>query len=254
MSSTTNRFLMPIIDFEKIPFKDMVPPQTSKQNISFLQLSRELRDPIYRDSIAAGNVAILRLNKLTNEEASQLVSKHATLRINLGFVDRTNWSELRSASVTPVVQHVDLRINASSAALPFDITVISGLLDKQVIRESCIVTLDYGKEGGPNDSIRDTLYTHLTRLGGFKKLVFKIVIDRYEHADFEAVMSEKTFHEAFHYDTHLLGYHEDSYMDLQEDLQPSLGAAKVDDSVEGHCLEFHPLEPVPEGWYPWNLA
>ena len=245
MSSTTNRHLMPIIDFEKIPVQDMLPPPSSKQNVSFLQLPRELRDPIYRDSIAAGTVAILRLNKLTNEEASQLLPKHATLRIHLGYVNRPNWSELRSASVIPPIQQVDLRIKASSAALPFDITVISGLLDKQVIRESCIVTLEYGKERAFNYGICETLHRHLARLGGFKKLVFKIVYERYEPADFETVMSEKSFHQVFHYDTHLLDYHETSYMVLQKYMQPSLGPAKWDDSVEGHCLEFHPLEPRP---------
>ena len=250
MLSTTNRLLMPIIDFEKIPIKDMVPPHTLKQNISFLQLPRELRDLIYRDSIAAGNVAIFRLNKLTNEEASQLLSKHAILRINLGFINRTNWLELRSKSATSVIQHVHLRIKASSAALPFDITVISSLLDKQAIRESCTVTLNYGKEGGPSHSIRHTLYAQLTRLGGFKKLVFKIAIEGYEPAKSRAVMSEKSFHEVFNPDTYLLGYYEDSFVELQKYLQYSLGPAKLYDSVEGYCLEFHPLEPVPQGWNP----
>ena len=75
------------MDFEKIPVKDM---PTSKQTISFLQLPRELRHPIYRDSIATGNVAILGLNKLVNEEASRLLYKHETLRINLGFGNRAN--------------------------------------------------------------------------------------------------------------------------------------------------------------------
>ena len=241
---------MPIIDFEQIPVRDMLPPQTSKQNISFLQLPREVRDPIYHHSIVAGNLAILRLNKVVREEASQLLAKHAALRINLGFANRTNWSELRSASVTPLVQYVDLRIKGTSDAIPFDITVISGLLGKQVVRESCIVTLNYGKGEGPDDSIWKTLYRRLARLDGFKKVVFKIVMDRYELADFRAVMSEESFHEIFHYDTHLLGFHEHSYMDLQQFMQPLLGPAVYDDSLEGHCLQFHPLEPFPEGFYP----
>lgn len=76
-------------------------------------------------------------------------------------------------------------------------------------------------------------------------MVFKIAIERYEPADFEAVISERSFHEIFHYDTHLLGYHEVGYMELQKYMQPSLGPAELDDSVEGHCLEFHPLEPLP---------
>ena len=250
MSSTINRRLMPIIDFEKVPIKDMLPPQNSKQNIFFLQLPRKIRDIIYRHSIFAGNVAILRLNKVVHLEASQLLAKHATLRINLGFANRTNWSELRSASVTPLVQYVDLRIKASSDAIPFDITIISGLLDKQVVRESCIVTLYCGKAAGPDDSIWKTLYRHLARLGGFKKVVFKILMDRYELADFLTVMSEKSFHEIFHYDTHLLGWHEGVYVELQQCMQPSLGPAMFDDSVKGHCLEFHPLEPFPEDFNP----
>ena len=66
-------------------------------------------------------------------------------------------------------------------------------------------------------------------------------------------MSEKSFHEIFHYDTHLLGSHERSYEGLQYYLEPSLGPATFNDSVEGHCLEFHPLEPLPDGsWYPRN--
>ena len=254
MSSTTNRLLMPITDLEKIPVKDMVPPPTSKQNISFLQLPRELRDPIYRDSIAAGNVAILRLNKLVNEEASQLLPKHATLRIHLGDVNCTNWSELRSASVIPVVvQHVDLRIKVSSAPLSSYITVIFGLLEKRVIRESCIVTLNYSIEGGPRYNIRGPLYSHLARLVGFKKVIFKIVFTRYEPAGIEAVTLENGSHEIVHYNTDLLGYHEGAYMELQSHMLDSMGPAKVDESVEGHCLEFHPLEPLPvDERYPWN--
>ena len=54
-------------------------------------------------------------------------------------------------------------------------------------------------------------------------------------------MLRKSFHEVFHSDTHLLGYHEDIYMELQNYMEPCLGPAMLDVSVEGHCLEFHPL-------------
>ena len=33
-------------------------------------------------------------------------------------------------------------------------------------------------------------------------------------------------------------------------MQLSLGPAKLDDSVDGHSLEFHALEPYPGGWNP----
>ena len=256
MSSATHKPFMPVIDFEKIPIKDFLPPPTStKQNISFLQLPCELRHYIYCDSIATGNFGILRLNKFINEEASQLLLKHATLRINMGYVNRTNWPGLSSASITPVVQHVDLRIKTGLDALPLDFTLISGLLDKQVIRESCTVTLDYGKARSPNlRYVTDkAFYGHLARLDTFKKVVFKIVIHRHVPSDFQAVISEEDFHRIFHYDTHLLCYHEDCYLEMQSYLKHHLGPATFDDSVEGHCLEFHPLEPVP-GWSPVSTA
>ena len=47
------------------------------------------------------------------------------------------------------------------------------------MRESCIVTFDYGYGGGPNYWVRNTLHGYLARLGGFEKLVIKIVIGRY---------------------------------------------------------------------------
>ena len=63
----------------------------------------------------------------------------------------------------------------------------------------------------------------------------------YEPADFQTVMSEKSFHEVFHSDAHLLGYHEHLYTELQNFMEYSLGRAMLDDSVEGHCLGFHPF-------------
>ena len=247
MSSANNSLSTSIEPTKETVVNNMHLHQTSKKNLfPLLQLPRELRDEIYRRSIAAGNLSILSLSKFVNAEASELVSKYAVLRVNLGFVNRTNWSQLGSASVA-TVRHLDLRLNTSPhGALPFNIDVISGFFDKQIIRESCIVMTNYGKEGSAPGLDRSILYQQLTRLNGFKKLVFKIVLERYEAAEFRGILTEEKFHELFPYDESLLQHQRQSYVKVKKFLEPSMGPGKFDDSVEGHCLEFHPLDPVLE--------
>ena len=215
---------MPTIDFEKIPIKDMALPPTSKQTISFLQLPREIRNPIYQESIVAGNVAILRLNKLVHEEASELLAKYATLRIHLGFANRRNWSGLSSSCVTPVAQHVDLRINARPEAFPFDATAITGLLLKPVARESCIVTIDYVKAQGRKDFVCRPLYRLLAHHGCFKRLVFKIVYARDEPEERRVMIAKKNYDEVFYY--HYIGQ-PDVWIGLQEDIVYGLERAEA---------------------------
>ena len=247
MSSANNSLSSSVEPTEKTVVKNMPLHLTSKKNLSpLLQLPRELRDEIYRRSIAAGNLSILSLSKFVNAEASELLSKHAVLRVNLGFVNRTNWSQLGSASVA-TVRHLDLRLNTSPhGALPFNIDVISGFFDKQIIRESCIVMTNYGKEGSAPNLDHSILYQQLARLHGFKKLVFKIVLERYEAAEFRGILTVEKFHELFPYDESLLQHHRQSYVKVKRFLEPTMGRGDFDDSVGGHCLEFHPLDSVPE--------
>ena len=247
MSSASNNLSTPIEPPKKTLVKNMPLNRTPRKTIfPLLQLPRELRDEIYRRSIAAGYLIILSLSKLVNEEASELLSKHAILRVNLGFVNRTNWSQLGSASVA-TVRHLDLRLNTSPhGALPFNIDVISGFFDKQILRESCVVTTDYGKEGSAPNLDHSILYQQLARLTGFQKLVFKIVLERYEAAEFKGILTEEDFREVFPYDERLLSNHRESYVKVKRFLKPTMGPGKFDDSVEGHCLEFHPLDPFPK--------
>ena len=93
--------------------------------------------------------------------------------------------------MTPVAQHVDLRINARPDALLFDATAISGLLIKPVVRESCIVTIDYAIGQGLNNFRDRPLHRLLARFGGFKTLVFEIVIARDEPGEFRQVIADK---------------------------------------------------------------
>ena len=251
-SSTNNSSPKPIMqNDERTMVKNSLLLQRSSQNdFPLLRMPRELRDKIYQHSIAAGNLEILRTSKLVNEEASELLSKHAVFRVILGFVDRVNWADLGSVPLSSV-QHVELRLSTGPGALPFNLDVVSGFAGNQITRESCIVILNYGKEGSaPYNIKRHRLYLQLARLNGFKSLIIKIVIERYDAAEFEGLFTEEQLREIFPYESRLLTHHEKSYERVRKFLECSLGPGKFDNSVEGHHLEFHPLEPFPEDWNP----
>lgn len=218
--------------------------QPSKQNVfPLLRLPRELRDAIYHHFILDGNIEILRISKAVNKEASELLSKHGILRVNLGFVDRTNWVDIGSKPKS-AIQHVELRLSTGPGALPFDSDLLLGFGGNNVIRESCVVTLNYGKEGSaPYNVDRNWVYKNLQRLNGYKSLVVKIVIEKHEIAEFEGFLTNEQFSEIFPYESRLLRHHDESYKRVRAFLELGLGPAKYDDSVDGHCLEFHPLEP-----------
>lgn len=252
MSSTNNSSPTPIIHTKKALVEKNILFQPSKRDIfPWLHLPRELRDTIYRHSITAGNLAILRISKLVTEEASQLLSKHAVLRLNLAPFDPTGWvhggNRARFAPAVGSVQRVEFRLDANSGAFPFNVDVISGFAGDGATRESCVVTVDYGKEASPPYNIdRDRLYLLLAGLTGFKSLVFKIVVGRYQASEFEGLLTEEQFQDVFPYESRLVSHHRKGYQTVQRFLECSLGPATFDDSVEGHHLEFHPLEPVPK--------
>ena len=229
---------------QKLPLR---PP--AQNTFPFLYLPRELRDTIYGHSISAGNLEILRINRLVNAEASELLPKHAVLRVNLGFQGRTNWIQSGSGSL-PSIQHVEFRLHTSSYAIPFGLEALADFSDHQTIRDSCLVTLNYGHEGtaAPHSIRYQALFNQLARLRGFRTLVVRIMVEKYDAKDFEGLLTEEQFRDVFRYETRLIPHHEESYEKVRDFLEVSLGPAKFDSSVDGHCLEFHPLEHVPEGW------
>ena len=240
----------PTTGIEKAVTNDDVLPHLSKQNIPFSELPREMRDMIYRHAISAGNLEILRTNTRAKEESIPFVSKHAVLRVNLGFAGRTNWVGLASGPAASV-QHVEFRFSTGPGGIPFDGNLISGFAGKQIIRESCVIDLNYGKDGNPPFKCHhNMIYLHLARLKGFKRVTVKIVIEKQEFAEWEDIMTKEKFDRIFHYETALLSNHKSCYERVRKFFECSMGPGKVDYSVEDHHLEFHPLEPTPEGWRP----
>lgn len=254
MSSADSSLSTPTMDPEYKSLENELP--SKKAIVSFLDLPRELRDMIYRSSVAAGYLGILSTSKLVNEEACQFLSTHAVLRVNMGWVNPTDWARLTSGPMnTP--QHVEFCLDTGLDSFSIDIGAISEFTGKNMIRESCLVTVNNGKEGSATGNIQyDRLYLELHKLTGFKRVVVKIVIEKYTASEFEGLLTEEKFMEIFPYSTALLSHHVKSYEKVRWFLESSLGPAKFNDSVDGHCLEFHPLEPFPknrnpgviEGW------
>ena len=217
--------------------------------MSFLDLPRELRDMIYRNSIAAGHLGLLGTSKIVTEEACQFLLTHAILRVNMGPVNPTDLAILTPRALA-TAQYVQLYIDRSSG-VPFDIRAIPKLSGgKHTIRKSCLVTINYGKEGSATGNIQyESLYIKLYyQLACFKRVVIKIVIEKYKPSEFEGLLTEEKFMQIFPYSTRLLQHHLKSYEKIQGFFEPILGPGKFDESVDGHCLEFHPLEPFPENW------
>ena len=128
MPSANESSLAPFMPTETA-VKQKLPLQPPAQNIfPLLHLPRELRDTIYRHSISSGDLEILRINRLVNEEASELLPKYAALRVNLGFQDRTNWVRFGSASL-PSIQHVEFLLHTSSYAIPFGLEPLADFSD-----------------------------------------------------------------------------------------------------------------------------
>lgn len=225
--------------------------QLSKQKMfPLLRLPRELRDIIYRDAIAAGNLEILRTNKAVHGEASELLSQHAVFRMSFGFTTSKPVDLPRGAEGS--IQRVECQLNMCSSAFYYDHDIITRFAGKDVIRESCVVTLDYGKDAmaAPASYRYIKLFSQLARLSGFKDLVVVIPLERSDFGEFESFLIEDQFDGNFPYGSRLLKHHWGNYERVRRFLERGLGPGKFHDSVEGHHLEFRPLDPFPKDWKP----
>lgn len=212
-----------------------------------LHLPPELRLLIYGSLISAGDINIFRTSKHVHQEALQLLEKKALLRMNLGFTDRTSSASFPltgSLNLTgdltihapSIIQHVEIRFNISPSLGTFynfeDYTnVIKSFGGRDIARQSCTIILDLGLDHSANHHsapdevtfVQRNAWRAVTQLTGFKLLVLKFNSER----DYEL--------------EELLSLLED-YETVRDHLEVHLGPALLDNSVEHHCLEFHPYE------------
>ena len=143
--------------------------------IPILQFPREIRDMIYSYTIADGTLEILRTNKRVHEEASPLVSKSGVLRVNLGFRNALQWSQLGTASVASI-KHLELRLNLTKGAPRCRFELLSGFFDRQIKRGSCLVILDFGDLEGQLQYMEKEYHSFdpLARLAGFQSIDFQV--------------------------------------------------------------------------------
>ena len=214
--------------------------QSKKQVDSFLDLPYELRENVYLELIAAGELGCLTTCKLVKEELTPLIPK-LIFRVDLGFANGTRTGDL-APGAEKSIQRLKLHIHTGEEALPFDIDVIKLFAGTRVVRESCVVTLDYGVEGLPPYYLEHSpLYHCLAALTGFKTVVVKIVVGRRTFGEIEGLLTEADFLRIFKYDSNALSRsHKRSYSKVHRFLRRTLGPGMFHDSVEGHCLVFHP--------------
>ena len=179
------------------PVKSRLRSQTSKRRIfPLLQLPRELRDMIYLHSISAGNMEILRLNKFVHEEASEFITKHGVLRINLGVHSRTNWAALSSR---PCIQHLEFRIDTRLCNSLSRMAALEEFAYSQIARDECLIIFNYGKEEVASPYSFDSLgvFLVLQCLFGFNTVIFKFVVNlvvkKHEATEFRGRLTTEQF-------------------------------------------------------------
>ncbi|KAM0797663.1 hypothetical protein BDR22DRAFT_915074 [Usnea florida] len=229
-----------------------------------LQLPPELRLLVYGPLIAAGDLSIMRTNKLIHDEAVNLLKTHAVLRMFLRYPDRTS-SALVPLTATvslegsltvyasPVIQRIELHLNqVTSPFTTFDaymkslfrfdayVDLIKSFGGRDVARQSCIIYLELGTTDatpGKWSFSQEKSWKAIANLTGFKTLALKISRKRdpaYEDAKLRSVrppVNRMSLYGTIY-----------DYSTLGTIMSTTLGPATVCTSPTGTFLEFHPSD------------
>lgn len=233
--------LLPLITREK-----------AKKPFPLLKLPPELRAMIFEPLIQAGDLSILRVSKLINQEAVSLLSKVAILRIN-NLNRRTN-GQMTIALAAQITLYGDLTLMAPDyiqnldicldmvrrPGLPVNTKLVQYFSGNQIARRSCKITILFGILGAvPKPLGENTTYRVIASLTGFKSLTLKL--EYYEDEEYEAAMLRRMnpllitdepnlTHKALLRD----------YKDVSEYLAFFLGHAKLNDIRGEPYLSFKP--------------
>ena len=245
---------------------------SSPSNFPLLGLPSELRLLIYEALIAAGDLNIMRTNKLVHKEAENVLKKNAVLRMNFGYANRTssasfpltgnlNFTGALKIHATPTIQHVELRFNLAAVQgylRYFDVyaNLIKSFGGRDVARQTCTIYLDievYDSISDEGTFARETAWQAITDLTGFKTLVVKI--RRQRDYRFEEQCLRRLGHLLPQTgDSYPHKWLLDDYQTLCEILKITLGPAIQDKSLKGHHLKFHPSDFKPEENGPTDSA
>ena len=226
-----------------------------KKPFPFLKLPSELRAMVYKPLIQDGDLCILRVSKLTNQEAVPLLSKVASLRVNLGRSSKNGDSKVTlplTAEITlsgtltltapDYIQHIDLRLDMTArvtSTSPIgtgDTNLIASFTGYKITRKSCKITVKFGTLGPIPYSGEKDAYKFIAALTGF--MVLTLRLDYTRNGDRADSLSRRLAVSARFQKVSMLW---EDYETVSKMLQDTLGPATLDSSVVGHCLKFSPL-------------
>ena len=225
--------------------------ETATGTFPLLKLPPELRIMIFEPLIQAGDLSILRVSKLINQEAVSLLKKVAILRMNLNRMDVYETAMTLTAKMTPYgdltytapdyIQNLDICLNHVRWTGP---QVVTRLLEyfsgNQIARRSCKVTI-FLAYCGPLLKLphKSAVYRVIAGLTGFGFLTLKLVY--YISGSYEtAVLRHKNALPKTDDPHRKYKFLSQSYKQISNFLATYLGPAKLNDSLGEPYLSFEP--------------
>ena len=236
-------------------YQTMVSPLATRESATrtfpLLKLPPELRAIVFEPLIQNGDLSILRVSKLINQETVSLLSKIAILRINLNRQANRQITITLTAKITlygnltltapDYIQNLDICLDMlRRPGFPVNTKLIQYFSGKQIARRSCKITILFGILGPVPKPLREnTTYRVIASLTGFKSLTLKL--EYYEDEKYEAAMLRRM-------DPLLITDDPDlthrallrDYKEVSEFLSLNLGPANLNDGLGEPYLSFEP--------------
>ena len=237
--------------------------ETAARTFPLLKLPPELRAIVFEPLIQAGDLGILRVSKLINQEAVSLLSKVAVLRINSNRRINRQMTIALTAKITlygdltlaapDYIQNLEICLDmVRRPGFPVNTKLIHYFMGNQIPRRSCKITILFGVLGPvPKPLEENTTYRVIANLTGFRSLTLKF--EYYDDEIYKAAMLRRmnplliTDDPALTRKALLMPYKE-----LSNFLASSLGPAKLNDSLGEPYLSFKPRAFMPS--FPRYLA
>ena len=231
--------------------------KTATGTSPLLKLPLELRTIIFEPLIQAGDLSILRVSKLMNQEAVLLLKKVAILRLNISGSDiyQTETTIALTATITlygdltltapEYIQNLDICLNMNRRTGPgLNTILVKYFSGNQIARRSCKIRIFFGPTGPLREPLhKSAAYKAIASLTGFRFLTVKLVYFVnlcYEEA---VLRSKNPLLETDDPDVlyKFMGMcYQQVHKRISNFLEIYLGPSKLNDSLEGPYLSFEP--------------